>query len=40
MSPETELSRRLRSVPVDGLDADAVKTRGAVSTILDAFTQP
>ncbi|MCW2927855.1 MAG: primosomal protein, partial [Thermoleophilia bacterium] len=37
---ETLLAERWRDTPVHRLDADAVKTRGAVSDILEAFNQP
>ncbi|MCB0880109.1 MAG: primosomal protein N', partial [Thermoleophilia bacterium] len=37
---ETLLEQRWSSVPVHRLDADAVRTRGAVSAILEAFNEP
>jgi primosomal protein N' (replication factor Y) len=37
---EALLAERWPSTPVHRLDADAVRTRGAVSTILDAFNEP
>ncbi len=37
---ESLLAERWPSTPVHRLDADAVRTRGAVSTILDAFNEP
>jgi primosomal protein N' (replication factor Y) len=37
---EALLAERWPSTPVHRLDADAVRTRGAVATILDAFNEP